>query len=112
MSSATVAIAIGVAILVGVFLLMYAVAALRNRRTGARGFVQRSRLTCPKCHRTFDYDWVPGGALTAVRLGTYRYFACPLCHRWSMFNVWERPIRRSPRAGRSREAGPAAALGK
>ena len=70
--------------------------ARRNRETGATGFTQRSRLTCPKCHQVFDYDWIPGAALTAVRLGKDRYMACPLCGKWSMFNVWDAPSPASP----------------
>lgn len=58
-----------------------------NRRSGGSGWVQRSRLTCPKCGRTFDYEWIPGASLTAVRLGKDRYMACPLCHKWSTFDV-------------------------
>lgn len=46
-----------------------------------------SKLTCPKCNRTFDYKWVPGASLTAVRLGPSRYMRCPLCHEWSDFDI-------------------------
>ena len=46
-----------------------------------------SRLSCPKCGKTFDYRWVPGGSLTAVRLGPTRYMRCPLCHKWSDFDI-------------------------
>jgi hypothetical protein len=63
----------------------------RNRRTGSRSYVQHSRLTCPKCQGTFDYTWYPGAALTAVRLGDDRYMACPLCHKWSVFNIMDAP---------------------
>lgn len=58
-----------------------------KRRTGRVGIVQRSRLTCPKCGGTFDYDWVPGAALNAFRLGTGRYMACPVCNEWSTFDL-------------------------
>jgi hypothetical protein len=67
----------------------YLISSRRNRKFGGHGFVQHSRLTCPKCQGVFDYNWIPGGALTAVRLGTARYMACPLCHRWSVFNTWD-----------------------
>lgn len=60
---------------------------LRGRRLGTRGYVQRSHLTCPKCRREFDYDWVPGASFTSVRLVKGRYMACPLCHRWSYFDI-------------------------
>jgi hypothetical protein len=86
-----VALVLGAVIVVATALLLYALARTRNRRTGGHGFVQHSRLTCPRCRQVFDYDWVPGGALTAVRLGRARYMACPLCHKWSMFNVWDAP---------------------
>ena len=59
----------------------------RNRREGTPGLVTRSRLTCPKCQKTFDYDYLPGASVTTVRLGTSRYMRCPLCHRWSVFDL-------------------------
>jgi hypothetical protein len=59
----------------------------RNRALGTPGIVSRSRLTCPKCHQTFDFDYIPGESFTAVRLGTSRYVACPPCHRWSVFEL-------------------------
>ena len=46
-----------------------------------------SRLTCPECGRTFDYSYVPGASFTAVRLGSRRYFACPLCGKRSLFDL-------------------------
>ncbi|MDG6906176.1 MAG: hypothetical protein JRN20_10375 [Nitrososphaerota archaeon] len=46
-----------------------------------------SRLKCPKCGKEFDYDWLPGGSFTAVRLGTKRYMSCPLCKKWSTFDI-------------------------
>ena len=46
-----------------------------------------SRLTCAKCNKTFDYEWLPGGSFTAVRLGTKRYMRCPLFKKWSLFDV-------------------------
>ena len=82
---------LAIAIVVGALIVMYLLARVRSRATGARGFVQHSRLTCPKCRQIFDYTWVPGAALTAVRLGRARYMACPLCRRWSMFDVWDAP---------------------
>ncbi len=81
----SVGIGVGAIVLV---VLIYAILNLRvNRRMGGHGIVHRSRLTCPKCGQTFDYEWVPGAAATAVRLGSSRYMACPLCHRWSTFNI-------------------------
>lgn len=82
---------VGIGVAAAVVLLLaayYASWVLRTqRRTGKAGIVQRSRLTCPKCGGTFDYEFVPGAALTAVRLGSSRYMACPLCHQWSTFAV-------------------------
>jgi len=43
------------------------------------------RLRCPHCHEEFDYDFVPGMSVTALRLGTSRYMRCPLCRRWGKF---------------------------
>jgi hypothetical protein len=81
----------GVAAVVAIFVAMYALGLYRSRQKGTHGYVQHSRLVCPKCHGTFDYDWIPGGALTAVRLGRARYMACPICRKWSTFNVWDAP---------------------
>ena len=56
-------------------------------------FAMRSRyhytssLTCPNCHGTFEYKWVPMASFTSVRLGTSRYLQCPLCHEWGRFNI-------------------------
>jgi hypothetical protein len=44
-------------------------------------------LTCPKCGGQFDYELVPGGSFTSIRLGTSRYMRCPLCHRFSVFSM-------------------------
>jgi hypothetical protein len=73
-----------------------------NRRAGISGLYRRLRLTCPKCAGSFDYDLVPGGSFTAVRLGTRRYLRCPLCHRASVF-----PMTPDPTAP-VRSTGPAA----
>ncbi len=81
-------VAIGVAIaLVALLIFFYWKVNRRNRALGTPGIVSRARLVCPKCHRTFEYDFVPGGAVTAIRLGRSRYMACPLCRRWSTFDL-------------------------
>jgi len=49
--------------------------------------VHVSLLACPKCHQEFEYDWIPGASLHAVRLGKKRYMRCPKCHKFSMFDV-------------------------
>ena len=82
------ALSLGIAVVLVVILVGFYLWVLRrNRALGAPGVVSRSRLTCSKCHRTFDYDYIPGASLTAVRLGGARYMACPLCHRWSTFDL-------------------------
>jgi hypothetical protein len=58
--------------------------------------VWKSRLLCPKCGKEFIYEYVPGASFTAFRLGGSRYMACPLCHRWSIFNLRETRIREAP----------------
>ncbi len=105
--------ALGPAIVLFVLILFWVVfPTLRNRKTGVggAGIVQRSRLTCSKCLQTFDYEWVPGAALTAVRLGKDRYMGCPICHKWSLFNVWDAPApppkAPSPEMGRGGSAPP------
>ena len=79
---------IGAAVVVVLLLATYyAWVYRRNRAMGSPGIVSRSRLTCPKCHETFDFDYLPGASLTAARLGRSRYMACPLCHKWSTFDL-------------------------
>jgi hypothetical protein len=81
-----VALAIGI-VVIALLVYFYVRVYRRNASLGTPGLVSRVRLTCPKCNQTFDYDFVPGAALTAVRLGTSRYMACPLCHKWSTFDM-------------------------
>jgi hypothetical protein len=45
------------------------------------------RLLCPKCGGSFDYEYVPGVSFTAIRLGNYRYMRCPICQKFSKFNM-------------------------
>jgi len=91
-------IALGPLIVVVVLLVIFWWVVRQGHRVGNRGLVQRSRLTCPRCHGTFDYDWVPGAALTAVRLGRGRYLRCALCHRWSYFDLLATMRAREPPA--------------
>ncbi len=58
------------------------------------------RLRCPHCHQEFDYDFVPGMSVTALRLGTSRHMRCPLCRRWGTF-----PLTRSNDAGTDTPSG-------
>jgi DNA-directed RNA polymerase subunit RPC12/RpoP len=60
-----------------------------------KGLHFTSRLTCPKCHKEFDYNWVPGGSFSAVRLGTNRYLRCPNCHEWSTFDIVSTQIKKN-----------------
>lgn len=51
------------------------------------GLTWTRHLKCPKCGGEFDYEFVPGGSFTAIRLGTSRYMRCPLCHKFSVFSL-------------------------
>ena len=61
---------------------------LRRSKPGS-GVVQLSHLKCTKCNSEFDYAWIPGGSLTSVRLGKSRLIRCPVCKKWSLFNIWD-----------------------
>ena len=67
-------------LLVGVVLIAYTFA-LRSK------YHYTSALTCSKCNQSFEYKWIPGGSFSAIRLGKNRYLKCPLCGKWSNFNV-------------------------
>jgi hypothetical protein len=61
-----------------------------------------SRLTCPKCGKTFDYEWLPGGSFTVIRLGTKRLMCCQICHKWSTFDVISaivKPVKEEEKSG-------------
>lgn len=60
----------------------------RGRAGGAGGIVQLSHLKCGKCGGVFDYAWIPGMSITALRLFGSRLFACPVCRKWSVFDIW------------------------
>ncbi|MEM0129768.1 MAG: hypothetical protein QXG65_06400 [Thermoplasmata archaeon] len=94
-------VAVTVVVVVIVVLVIWGISSRLNRRTGNRGVAQLSRLTCPHCGKTFDYEWIPGASLTAVRLGSSRYMACPLCHKWSTFNVVDTLVPRDPDPARA-----------
>jgi hypothetical protein len=88
--------AIGLVALVAVVFFLVYLAWIRSkaRKVGTHGVIQRSRLTCPKCGREFDYDWIPGASFSAVRLGPRRYMACPICHKWSVFPIVDTLVER------------------
>lgn len=90
-------VGIAAALAVVVFLVAYYYWVYRrNSHLGTPGLLSRSRLTCPKCSRTFDLDYLPGASFTALRLGHSRYMACPLCGKWSTFDLRERRPREAP----------------
>ena len=80
-----VSLALAVGLPVGALIVVAAVyfASLKSR------YHYTSVLTCPKCQKTFDHDWVPAMSFSALRLGRSRYMQCPLCHEWSTFNIWD-----------------------
>lgn len=49
--------------------------------------IQLSHLKCKKCGGEFDYAYLPGGSLTSIRLGNSRLLRCPICKKWSIFNI-------------------------
>jgi uncharacterized C2H2 Zn-finger protein len=70
-----------VIIIVIIFILFYA------RRGELSGLTMLSHLKCPKCNSEFDYEYIPGASMTSLRLGGSRYLQCPVCHKWSVFNL-------------------------
>jgi hypothetical protein len=48
-----------------------------------------TKVECPKCKKTFMHTFVPGGAMTSVRLGRYRYMKCPKCKKYSKFDLFK-----------------------
>ena len=46
-----------------------------------------TKVTCPKCKQTFDYDFIPGASIYSIRLGNYRYMKCKKCHKGAFFNI-------------------------
>ena len=73
-----IAVPVGVALVAAIIYLMF---------PRIKGLHYTSKLTCPKCGKEFDYEWVPGGSFSSVRLGTKRYLRCPNCHEWSTFEI-------------------------
>ncbi len=51
--------------------------------------VQLSHLKCIRCGAEFDYAWIPFLSFTSVRLIKWRCFMCPVCRKWSLFNIWD-----------------------
>lgn len=46
-----------------------------------------SIVECPHCHYRFNYEFIPGASLGAIRLGTQRIFKCPNCKELHEFDV-------------------------
>jgi RNA polymerase subunit RPABC4/transcription elongation factor Spt4 len=63
-----------------------------------KGLHFTSRLNCPKCSKQFDFNWVPLGSFSSVRLGSERYLSCPNCHKWSTFEIWNTRIKKDKQA--------------
>ena len=81
----TAALLIGPAVLATVFLVYVGALRTRHHRT--------SMLTCARCGRTFEYDWVPLASFSAFRLGSRRHLQCPLCKEWSTFDIKSTRVR-------------------
>lgn len=47
----------------------------------------KTRVKCPKCGQSFDYEFIPGMSLAAARLGPYRYMRCSKCGRLALFDI-------------------------
>jgi DNA-directed RNA polymerase subunit RPC12/RpoP len=80
---------------ISVLVVLVAVVIIYLEFPRVRGLHYTSRLTCPKCGKQFDYNWVPGGSFSAVRLLNKRYMRCPKCLQWSTFEVWKTRIKES-----------------
>jgi hypothetical protein len=77
-----------IGLIIEIVVLIAVLVFLFSARSGdAGGAVQLSHLKCPKCASEFDYAFVPGASFTSVRLGTSRYIRCPVCHKWSVFDL-------------------------
>ena len=44
-------------------------------------------LQCPKCHASFEYEYLTGASFTSIRLGSRRAMRCPQCRRFSSFDL-------------------------
>lgn len=75
-------------IIIGAVVIIIAVVLMqRSRGSTINGPVQLSHLKCPKCNAEFDYAYLPGASFTSVRLGGSRFLQCPVCRKWSVFNI-------------------------
>jgi hypothetical protein len=83
---AIVGIVIGVVIVVAVVTTFILARTSQPRLTRV---VPLSHLKCPKCGTEFDYAWIPGASLTSIRLAGWRILSCPVCRKFSVFNIWK-----------------------
>ena len=78
------AIVVSAAVLSALFIVfMYTM----TRGPHSPAMLQLSHLRCEKCGTEFDYAWLPGVSFTSMRLGAFRFFRCPVCGRFSVFNI-------------------------
>jgi len=59
-----------------------------RRMARSSGIVPLSHLKCNKCGTEFDYAWIPLASFTSVRLLNFRILMCPVCKKWSVFDIW------------------------
>ena len=52
-------------------------------------FGLETKVECPRCKKTFQHTFIPGGSLTSVRLGRYRYMKCLRCKKYSKFDLFK-----------------------
>lgn len=48
----------------------------------------KTKVTCPVCNKTYNYQFVPGASFTALRLGKYRYMKCQNCGHYALFDIY------------------------
>jgi hypothetical protein len=50
-------------------------------------FGLETKVVCPSCRKSFAYRFIPGGFLTSMRLGRYRYMKCRKCKKFAKFDI-------------------------
>jgi hypothetical protein len=80
------------AVIVPVLAVLFIFILTRWARSASVGFL--SHLKCEKCGTEFDYAWIPGVSFTSVRLGSSRIFRCPVCRKFSVFDIWDTRVDR------------------
>jgi len=46
-----------------------------------------SRLTCPRCRKSFNFHWIPGATITSLIRRNYRDLKCPYCHAKATYDI-------------------------